>query len=73
MSLQLSPQAYANQLYQRYRPKDLVGHKSHALLPKQRNQTKATYDSLVGVIPTAVRGGQGGGALLSIPGGQALL
>lgn len=46
---------------------------SHALLPKQRSQTKATYDSLVGVIPTAVWGGQGGGALLSIPGGQALL
>lgn len=34
---------------------------------------KTTYDSLVGVISTAVRGGQCGGALLSIPGGQALL
>lgn len=44
-----------------------------ALLPKQRSWTKATYDSLVGVIPTAVRGSQGGGALLSVPGGQALL
>lgn len=46
---------------------------SHALLSKQRSQTKATYDSLVRVIPAAIRGGQGGGALLSVPGGQALL
>lgn len=39
----------------------------------RESQTKATYDSLVGVIPAAVRGGQRGGALLGVPGGQALL
>lgn len=41
--------------------------------PSRERQTKATYDSLIGVIPAAVRGGQCGGALLSVPGGQALL
>ena len=39
----------------------------------RERQTKAAYDSLVGVVPTAVRGGQRGGALLCVPGGQALL
>lgn len=34
---------------------------------------KVTHYSLVGVVSAAVSGGQGGGALLGVPGRQALL
>ena len=37
------------------------------------NKAWWTHDALVGVVPAAVGCGQRGGALLSVPGGQALL